>query len=36
MPHARIWTEAADIVICDMRRGGFSWAEIGPRVKPFS
>ena len=29
MPHARVWTQAADAVICDMRRGGFSWAEIG-------
>ncbi len=29
MPQARIWTQAADVVIYDMRRGGFSWAEIG-------
>ncbi len=29
MPHARVWTQAADTVICDMRSGGFSWAEIG-------
>ncbi len=29
MPHARVWTSAADVTICDMRQGGFSWAEIG-------
>ena len=29
MPHARVWTEAADGTICEMRRSGHSWAEIG-------
>jgi len=29
MPHARQWTTAADVTICDMRRSGFCWAEIG-------
>jgi hypothetical protein len=29
MPHARTWSEAADATICDMRRTGFCWAEIG-------
>lgn len=29
MPHARVWTKTADVVICDMRLGGSSWAEIG-------
>lgn len=29
MPQARLWTEAADGTIFEMRRGGCSWAEIG-------
>jgi hypothetical protein len=29
MPQPRKWTESADVTICNMRRGGATWAEIG-------
>jgi hypothetical protein len=32
MPEARVWTAAADRVICTMREGGETWAAIGLRL----
>ncbi len=29
MPQARVWTAAADAVICELRRNGETWATIG-------
>lgn len=32
MPEARVWTAAADRVICMMREAGETWAAIGQRL----
>ncbi len=32
MPEARVWTAAADHVICGMREAGETWAAIGLRL----
>ena len=32
MPKARVWTQSADRVICEMRGAGATWAKIGQTI----